>query len=62
MWREFLIPDFSNKLKALILMRFAFKEETFKPIDTGTVLHTYMVTGGARAPEEKPRLCSEYPL
>ena len=30
-WRELLIPDFSNELKALLLMRFAFKEETFKP-------------------------------
>ena len=25
------MTDFSNKLKALVLMRFAFREETFKP-------------------------------
>ena len=26
-----MITDLSNKLKALVLMRFAFKEKTFKP-------------------------------
>ena len=30
-WRDILIPDFSSKLKVLILMRFAFREENFKP-------------------------------
>ena len=30
-WRESLIPDFSNKLKVLVLMRFTFKKENFKP-------------------------------